>query len=173
MGLTKGLPGFSRAAGRSCRANARMPAERISPGCVEGQSGQAVVELAVAFPVLIVVAVVAVNALLFFSECAAFDRAACDAVRVHAASPAYGQDAQQSRALVADTLADAFDRPYLESRVAVEEAVGGHVSFVAELEFSPTLFGLGFRSEVLGVGLPRLHHRVAFAVDAYKPGMLL
>ncbi len=32
------------------------------------------VELAAAFPVLIAVAVVAVNALLFFSECGAFDK---------------------------------------------------------------------------------------------------
>ena len=57
-----------------------------------GENGQMTVELAVALPVLLAVAAIAVNALLFFSECAAFDVASRDAVRIHAASPAYGQD---------------------------------------------------------------------------------
>ena len=39
-------------------------------------SGQMTVEFAVAFPVFVIVAVIAVNALLFFSDCAAFDRLA-------------------------------------------------------------------------------------------------
>ena len=71
------------------------------------------VELAVVFPVLLAVAVIAVNALLFFSECAAFDRVAREAVRVHAASPACGQGLEQSCALVSQTVEQAFDRPYV------------------------------------------------------------
>ena len=47
------------------------------------ERGQMTVELAAAFPVLIIVAVIAVNALAFFSECAAFD-AENEAVRVSA-----------------------------------------------------------------------------------------
>ena len=42
------------------------------------RAGQMTVEFVVAFPVLIAVAVVAVNACLFFSECAAFDMVARD-----------------------------------------------------------------------------------------------
>lgn len=49
------------------------------------ERGQMTVELAVVFPALLAVAVIAVNALLFFSECAAFDRVAREAVRLHAA----------------------------------------------------------------------------------------
>ena len=75
------------------------------------------VELAVVFPVLLAVAVIAVNALLFFSECAAFDRVAREAVRVHAASPACGQGLEQSCALVSQTVEQAFDRPYVGTRV--------------------------------------------------------
>ena len=45
------------------------------------ERGQMTVELAAAFPVLIIVAVIAVNALAFFSECAAFDNVFRDAVR--------------------------------------------------------------------------------------------
>ena len=135
--------------------------------------GQATVELAVVFPVLVVVAVVAVNALLFFSECAGFDRLVRDAVRVHATSPAYGQGLEQSRALVAGTVEQALDRPYVAARVVVEGADGGCVRFTATLEFSPTLFGMGMRSSVLGVELPRLEHSVSMVVSPYKPGVLL
>lgn len=136
-------------------------------------SGQMTVELAVVFPVLMVVAVVAVNALLFFSECAAFDRMVRDVVRIQAASPAYGQGLEQSRALVADTVSQSLDRPYLDMRVAVEGVQGGCARFTATLEFSPTLFGLGMRSSVLGVALPHLEHSVSMTVDPYKPGVLL
>ena len=55
--------------------------------------GQMTVELLVVLPVVLIVAVVAVNALTFFGDCAAFDRVARNAVRLCAASPAYGQDA--------------------------------------------------------------------------------
>lgn len=136
-------------------------------------SGQMTVELAVVFPLLMVVAVVAVNAVLFFSECAAFDRLVRDAVRVHATSPAYGQSLEQSRALVADTLGQASDRPYLEVRVVVEGVQGGYARFTATLEFSPTLFGLGLRSSVFGVALPRLKHSASMTVDPYRSGVLL
>lgn len=138
-----------------------------------GESGQATVELAIAFPVMLVVAVVAVNAVLFFSDCAAFDRIAREAVRVHATSPAYGQGLEQGRAKVEGELASSFSRSNLSSRVAVEGASGGHATFSATLEFAPTLFGLGLRSSVLGVAMPHLEHTTRYTVDCYKPGVLL
>ena len=137
------------------------------------ERGQMTVELAVVFPVLLAVAVIAVNALLFFSECAAFDRVAREAVRVHAASPACGQGLEQSCALVSQTVEQAFDRPYVGTRVAVEGTAGGHARFTATIEFSPTLFGLGLKSSVFGVALPHLEHAVSLTVDPYKPGVLL
>lgn len=131
------------------------------------------VELAVAFPVLIVVAVVATNALLFFSECAAFDNAFRDAVRIHATSPAYGQGVEQSRAQVASDLAASFDRPFEATQVSVEGAAAGHTRFTATIEFSPTLFGLGLKSSVFGVALPSLNHTASFVVNCYKPGVIV
>ena len=135
--------------------------------------GQASVELMVALPVMIAVAAIVVNALLFFSDCAAFDRLAHQAVRVHAASPTYGQDAQRSRELVQAELERAFARDNLAVSVAVESASGGRLSFRATLRFSPTLFGMGLRSEVFGVQLPELSHTVEFVVDQYKPGVIV
>ncbi len=137
------------------------------------ERGQMTVELAVAFPVLIVVAVIAVNALTFFSECASFDNAFRDAVRVYATSPASGQGIEQSVALVQADLAAAFDAANEEARVSVEGAAGGHTRFTGTLEYAPTLFGLGLRSSVFGIALPPLTYAASIAVDCYKPGALL
>lgn len=141
--------------------------------CLLSERGQASVELMVALPVMIAVAVIVVNALLFFSDCAAFDRLAHQAVRVHAASPAYGQDAQRSRDLVQSELERSFARDNLEVSVAVESVSGGRLAFDATLEYSPTLFGMGLRTEVLGVRLPGLSHTVSYVVDQYKPGVVV
>ena len=84
------------------------------------ERGQMTVELAAAFPVLIIVAVIAVNALAFFSECAAFDNVFRDAVRVHATSPAAGQGIEQSSALVQTALSAAFDAENEAVRVSAE-----------------------------------------------------
>ena len=40
-------------------------------GCARDERGQMTVELAVMIPVLVAIAVIAMNAMLFFSECAA------------------------------------------------------------------------------------------------------
>lgn len=135
--------------------------------------GQATVELMVALPVMIAIAVVVVNATLFLSECAAFDRLARQSIRVHAASPAYGQDAQRSRELVEGQLQREFDRDNLSISVAVESVSGGRLAFSATLEYFPTLFGMGLRSEVFGVQLPGLSRTVKCTVDQYKPGVVI
>ena len=55
-----------------------------------GSRGQMTVEFMVAFPCMIIVALIATNALLFFSECASFDRAFRQSVCTYAASPGHG-----------------------------------------------------------------------------------
>ena len=57
-------------------------------------------------------------------------------------------------------------------RVASRDCAG-HTSFSATLEYMPTLFGLGLRSEVMGVAMPKLSHTEELVVDCYKPGVLL
>ena len=137
------------------------------------ERGQSTVELVTALPILLVVAFIVVNATLFLSECAAFDRLAPQAVRVHAASPAYGQDVSAGKDLVQRQLEAAFPEENLSVEVAVRETAGGMLSFDATLRFFPTLFGLGLRTEVLGVALPQLSHTVACTVDRYKPGVIV
>lgn len=140
---------------------------------VRNSSGQATVELAVVFPVVIIVAVILVNAALFFSECSAFDRQFRNAVRACAASPAYGQDQGSICAQIKRMLDEAIERDYLEVQVDCSGGGFGLTTFTATAEFSPTLFGLGMKSEVFGVGLPKLRHTSSLTVDCYKPGMLL
>lgn len=142
-------------------------------GLSSDESGQMTVEFAVAFPVMVIVAVIAVNALLFFSDCARFDRMARDAVRVHAASPGYGQMLGDSVSLVADELEGSFDGDHIAVSVTAEARSSGHTEFIATLRFHPTLFGLGLKSSVFGVDLPALEHAVSMTVDVYKPGVVV
>lgn len=135
--------------------------------------GQMTVELAVALPVLVIIAVIAVNVTLFLGECAAYDNAFREAVRVHATSPAYGEGAARSLARVDAVLAERFDGEFERSSVSVAGSAGGKVTFTGMLTLRPTLFGMGLRSSVLGVSLPSMTHAVSFAVDSYKPGVFL
>lgn len=131
------------------------------------------VELAVAMPVLIVVAVIAVNAVTFFGACAVFDRAAHEAVRTFATSPAYGQGLDQSCALIEQTVSEAVGASNVEVEVSCGNAESDFVRFTSTLVFHPTLFGLGLRSEVFGVALPPLEHSTSYVVDVYKPGVVI
>ncbi len=142
---------------------------------LSSESGQMMVELAVMMPVLIIVVVMAVNALTFFSECAAFDRIARNAIRIQATSPAYGQDAWGSASLVRQTIDDAMqvsEKEYLDVDVSVSGRADGKSAFRATLMFSPTLFGMGLKSSVFGVPLPKIEHATELVVEPYRPGML-
>ena len=130
-------------------------------------------EVAIAMPVLIAVAVMAVNAMTFFSECAVFDRVAHEAVRVHAASPAYGQGVDQSCALIEQAIESQVAADNLD--VSVSHGMTGldFDEYTATLEFYPTLFGRGLRSEVFGVSLPHMTHHTRYVVDSYRPGVIV
>lgn len=135
-------------------------------------SGQGTVELAVMLPVLLVVALIVVNACTFFSECAVFDRVARQAVRVYATSPGYGQGADQGRLKVLAALEKTFDASNEGVEVSVESAGGQCVRYTATLTFAPTLFGLGLKSEVFGVPLSLLRHSASLVVDPFNPGVI-
>lgn len=148
-------------------------AVQAGAGTMRSESGQMTIELAVAFPVLVVVAVIAMNACAFFGDCAVFDRAAHEAIRVHAASPAYRQGTAQSCSLVEQDIRSAIDADNVDVSVSSGAEGFDFVRFTATLEFSPTLFGMGLRSEVFGVPLPRLTHSTSLVVDVYKPGVIV
>lgn len=136
-------------------------------------SGQMTIEFVVMFPVAIIIALVAVNAVLFFSECAAFDRAFSGAVNTYAVSPAYEQGTDQSCALVRSELESAFAADNLSVEVASSGQNGGVVQFSGVLSFQPTLFASGTLGGAFGVSFPSLRHEVKLGVSAYKPGVIL
>ncbi len=142
-------------------------------GIVRADDGQMTVELAVVIPVVIVVALVAVNAMVFFSQCAQFDRVARDAIRVCAAAPSSGQDGEQVAASVEAIVVEAMGVEGDVVEVTVLEDGAGLSSFEATLIYKPTLFGMGLADEVFGVGFPELKHATTLVVDVYRPGMLL
>ncbi|MEF2655324.1 MAG: hypothetical protein U0M72_02660 [Eggerthellaceae bacterium] len=139
----------------------------------ERYSGQMTVEFVIAFPVALVVALVSVNAVLFFSDCASFDRLFRSAVCTYAASPAYEQDVSESCALVKSSIEDDFSRENLQFEVTSTGASGGLVTFNGALTFQPTLFGMGPLSGAFGVGFPSLSHQEQITVDVYKSGVLI
>ena len=140
--------------------------------CAVGRSsGQMTVEFVAALPVLLAVAAISVNALAFFGWCAAFDDDFRDSVRVYAASPAYGQGVGDTCAFIERALDERLDAENVSVSVSAHGVSAGHTSFSATLEYMPTLFGLGLKSEVMGVALPKLSHTEELVVDCYKPGV--
>lgn len=138
--------------------------------CVRGQMA---VELCIVFPVAIIIAVIAVNALTFFSECAEFDRVGRNAVRQVAAVPAHGQTLEQSAAEVRAVVEGALDAENLTCEVTAVPAGDDLCTYSLELRYAPTLFGMGLVDEVFGVDLPALTHTSELTVSVYTPGKLL
>ena len=136
-------------------------------------AGQMSVELAIALPALLAVAVISMNALLLLGECASFDRLAREAVRTCAASPAYGISPSAAAADAQARLAAAFPRDFESVSVQAEGASPGYITYTATLSFQPTLLGRAFSGSVFGVSLPPMRHSVRMVVDSYKPGGLL
>ena len=141
-------------------------------GAGKDRRGQMTVELMAVLPVAIVIAAIVVNALMFFSDCAEFDRVARNAVRVYATSPTYGVQADQSTVRITMALQVQMDSEFEQVTVSHESIGGGLVRYVATLEYSPNFFSMGVRESVFGVALPRLRHSTSLVVDTYKPGIL-
>lgn len=127
------------------------------------------VELCIVFPVAIVIAVIAVNALLFFGQCASFDRAARNAVRVIAASPPT-KEAPADLAARIEAMVEAelrLDAGTVECVALTAE--DGVDRFRITHSFAPTLFGMGLRTQIWGVPVPKLSHATELALDRYAP----
>lgn len=139
----------------------------------KGFSGQMTIEFVIAFPAALIIGLIAVNAVLFFSECAAFDRSFRSLVCTYAASPAYEQGTDRSCALILESLQSEFSADHIEVEVNSRGVSGELVVFEGTLKFSPTLFGKGSLSGAFGVSFPPLSHSESLMVDVYKAGVLL
>lgn len=139
----------------------------------KARPGQMTIEFVIAFPVALIIGFTAINAMLFFSECAAFDRLFRSSVYTYASSPGYEQDIGQSCAYITDALRSEFTEDNPQVEVSSSGVSGGIVEFQGTLKFAPTLFGKGSLTGVFGVSFPELTHSESIAVDVYKPGVFL
>ena len=139
---------------------------------IKSTSGQATVELAVMFPVVIIIAVIAINSLLYFGYCASFDRSFRQIVSATASSPAAGIDIGKLKSDIENQLNELYDEENLNFDVEVHAVDGGCHQYLATLKMFPTLFGLGLKSEILGIPLPSLNHSSQMTVETYKPGVI-
>ncbi len=150
-----------------------MEIKRKNALAIRGEPGQMTIEFVVAFPVALIIGLILVNALMFFSECASFDRSFRALVCTYAPSPSYEQEIGQTCALISESLKNEFSAEHLQVQVTSRRVSGELVAFEGTLDFTPTLFGKGTLSGVFGVSFPSLTHTELLVVDVYKSGVLL
>lgn len=139
---------------------------------IKANEAQATVELCVMFPIILIIAVIMVNALTFFTKCASFDRSLQQIVSSLGTSIAYGENIQNFRSQIIAMLNDEFDNDFIEFEISVENQSGNHQTFDGILKMYPTLFGMGLRDNIFGVPLPSLNHHQKISIDVYKPGVI-
>lgn len=134
---------------------------------VRDQRGQMTVEFALAFPVLLAVGFIAVNALVFMGDCAAFDLVARDAICLQADDPSNAAD---GCAQVAARIEQGLSMDHEAVSVEQENVGLGHVRYTATARFTPPfLQGV----TVFGVSVPSLEHSVSFTVSPYRRGVVI
>lgn len=148
-------------------------------------SGQMAVEVMVVLPVVVALIIVVVDTMVYLGDCARFDRVAAEAVRVHAGSPSsaeYGvvDNAAEVRDEIEAAMPSSGHLSYaVTSQGALSAGVsgyGGILSFIPQpqvytcaLVFSPWPFSHG----AFGAHPLQITHRKSFAVDPYRPGVIM
>lgn len=149
------------------------------------ERAQAVVEMAVVTPVLIVLALIVYNVMLFSSAVARFDRVAPDIVVAHAVSPAgsVGADGGSSAGEVASQLEHAMEGYDVEVEVSVEGAgeaagesllslVGSLHTYRCTMRMHPCPSRLSIAGVNLGAPAVLAHERTV-TVDPWRPGVIV
>ena len=139
-----------------------------SGGAWADERGQSTVELALALPVMMIAAVIAYNALVFFGNCATFDRVFREAVRVYASSEETLISASANAQIAAAVQSQVDGR----CRVSVSSGAGpaGTTRYTATITYTPTLFGRALRGSVFGVSLAEPRHTCTFTIDTFATG---
>lgn len=135
------------------------------------KSGQMTVEFMAMLPILLMITFITYNALLFFSECAQFDRVFRQCTVTYAVSPHVASE--DTLASIDEVLQTNFAHDYLVWELSTEALSTQLVRYNATLEFIPTFFGGDAIDSVFDVSLPRLTHQVDLVVDPYNPGAFL
>lgn len=157
---------------------------RAGAGLWDDRAGQMTVELAVLTPVILVIALVALNLMGYVEACAAFDQASLDAVLAHGVAPSGEQSPERAVEEVSAALEEALGR---EGRCEVEvraEAVAERadgVSFVVSPLITRYVCTLTYHPWPRSLRLPgitleaplALRHERELVVDRYRSGVVV
>lgn len=135
---------------------------------VHDEKGQSTVEMALVLPAMLVAAVIAYNALMFFGNCAVFDRAVRDAVRVYASSEPSMISASAEMQVTRAVQAELDDSCTV--RVTSSATSRGFTRYTATLTYTPSVFGRAMRGDVFGVALAKPTHTCSFTIDTFVTG---
>lgn len=159
-----------------------VKAEDLTATVVHECRAQMAVELAVLMPVIIIVALIAVNVLTYASLCARFDRVSYNAVFVAGVAPTGAADAYSSVAEVKTQIESAMDADACEVEVSAENIgihegdalinlAAGTVRYVCTLSYHPW----PLRASIAGAlfAAPSvLKHERSLVVDCYKAAII-
>lgn len=145
-------------------------------------TAQATVEMAVVVPVMLVLALIVYNVMVFMSAAARFDRVAPDIVVAQGVSPA-GEEFGNGAAVVAEQLEQAMDGYDVEIEVSAvygDEAGGGSVlSMVGALKtyrcvmrYTPWPSSFSIAGVSLGAPFALTHERPV-TVDPWRSGVII
>jgi hypothetical protein len=139
---------------------------------VLSSKGQLAVEYVVCMPVVLIVALIALNTGCYLGACALFDRSFAEAVRIHASAPAYGQDDRAICTALQHDLEYAQRGDNLSVSVESEATAGGLKRYSATLGYAPLITG-PLRDYIMGVPMPYLDHVQSITIHQYRPGVML
>jgi len=142
------------------------------------------VEMAVVMPVLLAVAGITINMMVYLGDCARFDRVAAEAVRTQAASPSYSDYNSTVRAQSVQAQLELVfaANDYLTISVVVFEGTTGDNSdsgqttlsliprqevYVCTMSYKPWGFGKSF----FGIEFSGITHTRQFVISPYRPGV--
>ncbi len=157
----------------------------MTKSVVKQEQGQMAVELAAVIPVMIILALISVNLLVYMSDCTRFDRLAEQAVRTEAVSPSYTEyGAKSSEQRIKSALEEQFaSADYIQIEVESSDRavfsdsleVGDGLIFsliptYREYTCTMTFTAPFFPNGVFGLSLPTTTHTCTLVVDPFEPG---
>ena len=153
--------------------------------CLREERAQATVEMAMITPVLLVLALIVYNVMIFAGAVARFDRVVPDIVLAHAVSPGgEGDDSVvDASATVQAQIRDAMEGYELEIEVSSEQGAaatdGGLLSlsgtfrtYTCTMRYEPWPGSLSIAGFSLGAPAVLTHER-AVTVDPWRPGVVM
>lgn len=149
------------------------------------ECAQATVEMAVVTPVLLVLALIAYNVMIFAGAVARFDRVVPDIVLAHAAAPGGEGDESSidASATVQAQIQDAMEGYDLQVEVSSEQGTassdggllslsGTYRTYTCTMHYEPWPSSLSIAGVSLGAPAVLTHER-AVTVDPWRPGVVM